>query len=119
MRCLERNKKLVYYADYQGTEDVLDNDGYATGEAAPKFSSPFPLKINVSPATGESATRLFGDILDYDKTLVTSDVNLSINEQSVLWVDTSDVSKPYDYIVKKVARGLDSILIAIKKVEVS
>lgn len=119
MKCLERNKKLIYYANFQGVEPILSDEGYETGESAPQYSSPTPLKINVSSASGENATRLFGDFIDYDKTLVTSDMNLTISEESVFWIDETDISQPFDYIVKKVAKGLNSILIAVKKVEVS
>ncbi len=119
MRCLERNKRKVFYALYSNEIPLYDNDGYKTGEYTAGYCEPVELKINISPASGESATRLFGDVLDYDRTLVTDDMNLPIDETSVFWIDESDIAKPHDYIVKRVAKGLDSILIAVKKVEIS
>lgn len=119
MKCMERNKRTIYYALYENEQPLYDEDGYETGEYTSGYSNPVELKINVSPASGENATRLFGDVLDYDRTLVTSDMDLPITETSVLWIDETDTTKPHDYIVKRVAKGLDSILIAVKKVEVS
>ncbi len=119
MKCMERNKRKVYYALYESEQPILDDEGYDTGEFTTGYSKPVELRINVSPASGESATRLFGDVLDYDRTLVTSDMSLPITETSILWIDETDINKPHDYVVKRIARGLDSILIAVKKVEVS
>ena len=119
MRCLERNKRTIHYALYLGKAPILDDDGNDTGETVPSYSDPVEFKINTSPASGESATRQFGEIVDYDRTLVTTNTTLPIDENSILWIDESDTSKPYDYIVKKVAKGLNSILFAVKKVKVS
>ena len=119
MRELERNKRTVYYALFNKNEPILDENGYDTGEERPSYFAPVELEINVSPAIGESATRQFGDVLDYDRTLVTCNVDLPINEQTVFWIDETDTTKPFDYVVKKVAESLNSLLIAVKKVEVS
>jgi hypothetical protein len=119
MRELERNKRTVYYALFDKNEPILDEDGNDTGEVMPNYLPPVQLRINVSPAAGESATRQFGEILDYDRTLVTCDVGLSIDEKTVFWIDETDTTKPFDYTVKKVAKSLNSLQIAVKKVEVS
>ena len=119
MRELERNKRTVYYALFDKNEPILDENGYDTGEERPSYFAPVGLRINVSPALGESATRQFGEILDYDRTLVTCDVDLPIDEKTVFWIDETDTTKPFDYTVKKVAKSLNSLQIAVKKVEVS
>jgi hypothetical protein len=119
VRELERNKRTVYYALFDKNEPILDENGDDTGEERPAYFAPVELRINVSPALGESATRQFGEILDYDRTLVTCDVGLSIDEKTVFWIDETDTTKPFDYTVKKVAKSLNSLQIAVKKVEVS
>lgn len=119
MRELERNKRTVYYALFDKNEPILDDDGNDTGEETPVYLAPVELRINVSPAAGESATRQFGDVVDYDRTLVTCDITLPIDEHTVFWVDEADTAKPFDYTVKQVAKSLNSLLIAVKKVEVS
>lgn len=119
MRELERNKQLVHYAQFDQIEPIYDEDGNDTGEVRPKYSEPVELRINVSPAVGESATRQFGEVVDYDRTLVICDTSLPIDERTVFWIDETDTDKPFDYTVKKVARSLNSLQIAVKRVEVS
>jgi hypothetical protein len=119
MRSLERNKQIIYYALYEGKEPVLDEYGNETGEYEILYSSPIVLRINVSAARGESSTRPFGDIEKYDKVLMTDDLNVPISETSILWIDSLDTEKPHDYIVKKVAKSLNSVSIAVSKVNVS
>lgn len=120
MRELERNKTTIYYALRDEKDKPLyDDNGYETGETVPSYSEPVALRINVSPALGESATRQFGDIVDYERTLVTCDMTLPVTEGTVFWIDETDTSKPYDYVAKKVADSLNAKVIAVKKVEVS
>lgn len=119
MRELERNKITIYYALFDKNEPILDDDGNDTGEERPTYFAPVELRINVSPALGESATRQFGTTVDYDRTLVICDTTLPVDEQTVFWIDETDTSKAFDYTVKKVAKSLNSLLIAVKKVEVS
>ena len=119
MRTLERNKQTIYYALYEGKEPLTDEYGNPTGEYEVLYSEPVLLKINVSAARGEYSTRQFGETENYDKALVTDDINIPITETSLLWIDDTDTSKPHDYIVKKVAKSLNSVAIAVSKVSVS
>lgn len=119
MRTLERNKQTIYYALYEDKKPLTDEYENPTGEYEVLYSEPAPLKINVSAAMGEYSTRQFGDMENYDKILVTDDVNLPISETSILWIDSLDTTKPHDYIVKKVAKSLNSVSYAVSKVSVS
>lgn len=119
LRTLERNKQIIYYALYEGKEPVLDEYGNETGEYEILYSFPTALRINVSAARGEYSTRQFGDTEKYDKVLMTDDLNVPITETSILWIDSLDTTKPHDYIVKKVAKSLNSVSIAVSKVSVS
>jgi hypothetical protein len=118
VRTLERNKQTIYYALYEGKEPLTDEYGNPTGEYEVLYSEPVLLKINVSAARGEYSTRQFGETENYDKVLVTDDINIPITETSLLWIDDTDTSKPHDYIVKKVAKSLNSVAIAVSKVSV-
>ncbi len=119
MRTLERNKQVIYYALFDGKEPVIDEYGNQTGEYEILYTPPTLLKINVSAARGEYSTRQFGDTEKYDKVLMTDDLNVPITETSILWIDSLDTTKPHDYIVKKVAKSLNSVSIAVSKVSVS
>ena len=119
MRSLERNKQTIYYALYEDKTPIKDEYENETGEYEILYSSPTPLRINVSAARGEYSTRQFGDTEKYDKVLMTDDLSVPITETSILWIDSLDTEKPHDYIVKKVAKSLNSVSIAVSKVSVS
>lgn len=118
MRCLERNKRDFWYALYSSTVNV-DGEPYST------YKQPVRCSACISAATGYIASTMFGESIGYDKVIVCDDVNFPVDEYSVLWVDKEpeydNDNNPvaWDYIVKRVSRHLDSIGIAIKKVDVS
>ena len=132
MRCLLRNKQDFYYALYEGKNEMTDEYGNKTGEYELVYSSPVKCRANISAAQGEVQSRQFGESESYDKVIVLDNREIPINEYSVLWVDTAplidkdglvlnergEVVTPHDYIVKKVARSLNSVSIAISKVRV-
>lgn len=115
MRCLVRNKRKFYYALYQGRTEIMDGT-YETGEYENSYSTPVECFANISPATGNSRIEQFGNDLQYDKVIVMEDTDM--DENSVLWVDVTPPSS-FDYIVKRIAKSLNSVSIAISKVNVS
>ena len=126
MRCLLRNMRSFYYGTYMGKEELSDEYGNKTGEYEVIYSNPIRCSANISAAQGEIESRQFGDSESYDKVIVLSDMNIPIDEYSILWVDSlpninedGSTETPHDYIVKKVARSLNSVSIAISKVDVN
>ena len=125
MRCLRRNKVRIFYANYTGRESIEDEYGNLTGEYKLKYGNPQAVEGNVSAARGEVTTRQFGDDESYDRVIVMDDPNVPIEKSSILWIDTTPVIKPdgttdtpHDYIVKQVAPSLNSVSIAVSKVNV-
>lgn len=125
MRCMVRNKSKFYYASYIGETEIMDEFGNATGEYNLAYENPIMTFGNVSAAQGEIQSRQFGESESYDKVIVLDDRNAPIDEHSILWVDTlphlnedGTTDTPHDYIVRKVARGLNGVSIAISKVDV-
>ena len=125
MRGMVRNKTKFYYASYIGEIEIIDENGFETGEYEISYSNPIEYEGNISAAQGEMQSRQFGEVESYDKVIVLDDRNAPIDEHSVLWVDTlphlnkdGTTTTPYDYIVKKVARSLNGVSIAIRKVSV-
>jgi hypothetical protein len=120
-----RNKANFYYASYIGETEIADEYGNSTGEYSLTYGKPIKMLGNVSAAQGEMQNRQFGESESYDKVIVLDDSNTPINEYSILWVDTlpylnkdGSTDTPHDYIVKKVARSLNGVAIAISKVDV-
>lgn len=134
MRTMERNKVRFFYALYEGREDVVDEYGNVTGEHNVIHGNPIECFANISAAKGETMSRQFGEDESYDKVIVMDNRAPAIDEYSILWVDSEpeldangalalneqdEVITPHDYIVKKVARSLNSVSYAISKVKVS
>ena len=118
MRCLNRNKRRFYYANNEGMRQLIDEKGNFTGEYGISYSDPIEVWGNISPATGIVYESPFGLSEGYDKVITLSDPQFPITESSVLWIE-KDTSKAFDYVVVRIARGLNSINIAIKKVDVN
>ena len=119
MRTLVRNRQPFWYALYEGKEELRDEQGFLTGEKAVKYSGPMLYKkANISSASGYSSTMQFGILADYDKVIVTGDMTCPIDENSILWIDETDTSKPHDYIVKRVRRSINGLSYEVAKVKV-
>ena len=131
-----RNKQPFWYALYDATVEQYDEYGNQIGTSA-SYGNPVQTSGNISPAKGDVVARQFGDDDQYDKVIVTGDRDTPIDEYAVLWIDTvpeldengalkvnadGEIVTPWDYIVRKVARGLPnfgSTEIAVSKVTVA
>lgn len=122
MRCLDRNKRSFYYATYTG-KTMGTSGNYKTGENTVTYSNPIAATGNISAARGNAEIEMFGASLNYDKTIALS--KPLFDEYAVLWVDVTpqldaqgQTTTPYDYVVVRKAVSLNSVLYAIRKVEV-
>lgn len=125
MRCLVKNKVTFYYALLNGKENLRDENGFLTGDFRLNYGKPIKAKANISAAMGETTIRQFGENVPYDKVIAMENPDISIDEYSILWIDTMPVLKkdgttdtPHDYVVKQVARSLNSVSLAVSKVDV-
>jgi hypothetical protein len=125
MRTLHRNKTRIFYANYHDKIPLRDEYGNMTGEYEISYHNPTEIMANVSAARGEATTRQFGDDESYDRIIVLDDPKFPIAVTSILWIDTlpeiaedGSTDTPHDYIVKQVATSLNSVSIAVSKVNV-
>lgn len=119
MRDLARNKQYISYKPFTGTEELIDEYGNVTGSFKPTYGNLKSFRLSISANKGDTATQQFGNVIDYDRTMSTSDMSCEIDENTILWLDGADTSKPHNFIVKKVAKSLNAIQYAIKQVMVS
>lgn len=146
MKTLKRNQQILNYCRLLESETkVYDENGNWTGERVPIYSAPQEMYANISPASGVSATQIFGDLDQYDHVVVTDDTNCQMDESSVLFIGKDyeetvvdaykivpigpglnplvvpiQYSQPKNnYIVVRVSRSLNSIAYAVRKVPVS
>ncbi|MBQ3265207.1 MAG: hypothetical protein IJH07_05465 [Ruminococcus sp.] len=119
MRCMKRNQKLFYYAPYLRRETPDKGYGYSA-----VYGDAVAMRGNISPATGSANAEQFGNNIEYDRVIVLDDPDCPIDENAILFIDVEptkndDGNYVNDYIVKKVARSLNSVSIAISRVVVS
>lgn len=122
MRGLRRNKRTFHYYLYNDRIPILDERGHKTGEYTLSYHPPVECKGNISAGNGDAQVELFGTGITYNKVIIVDDVNCPITETSLLCVDICprpynpcDVP-PHDYVVKAVAKSLNSVAIAISMV---
>ena len=118
-----RNDSTFYYCLFDDTETLYDDYGNESGLRT-IYGEPVEMYANISPATGAAQTEQFGNLENYDKVIITRDMDCPIDENSVLFIDKEpeyslDGDPIYDYTVRRVAKSLNSISIAVRKVNVS
>ncbi len=104
MRDLKRNQVLVNFRQYLGDKEIVDEYGNATADYSSEFGE---------EQQGDYSEQMFGNVLDYDRTMLISDPKCPINENSRVTIDGQN------YVVKAVARSLNVSQYAIKRIEVT
>lgn len=125
MRNLVINKSKLYVLNFNGTIDYRDSEGNLTGETINSYTSPIEFKASVSGARGSSQIEMFGNEINYDKTIVLSKskfLSLGIDENSVLFVGKepsydANYFPEYNYRVVRIAETINEVAIAISKVK--
>lgn len=116
MRTLVKNKRKFHYAVPMDTEKIKDEWGNETGEVRKIYSEPIVAYENISAATGDETTQIFGNITSYSRVMVDSKKVLS--EGCWIWFGI-DTDKPHNYEVVKVADSKNETLVALQEVSVS
>lgn len=130
-----RSMRIFWYALYDSTHEQTDEYGNICG-TYPTYQNPVRAVGNISPANGTVVMQPFGADEHYDRVITVPDSSTPIDEHAVLWIDTvpdldangaltvnadGEIVTPWDYIVRRVARGLElpgSAHIAVGKVDV-
>jgi hypothetical protein len=137
MHSLKKNQQKLWYSTYADQITIYERDKNGEivydeidGEYIPRiiaeragYSNPVSFYANISAAKGTSDSEVFGVSLDYTKTISTTDMTLPIDEKSLVWFETEPKnnadgtidSGSADYSVVAVARSLNNVVYAIKK----
>lgn len=146
VRTLNRNKRPFWFCLFEQKIPIVDEYGNETSESIVQYGTPTKMSANISPATGYAQTEQFGNLDNYDKVIVTDWMECPIDENSVLFIGKEPeyaeavtinyvpretvlgedevteitVEVPvYNYIVRRVAKSLNHISIAVRKVDVT
>lgn len=113
MRDLRRNMQTIAYRLFLGTAELMDEYENPNGSYKPLYSEKITMRISVSPNKGDYSVQQFGNHLDYDRTMITSNTDCPISETTRVYIG-ADV-----YEVKAVARSLNAVQYAIKRVDIT
>lgn len=130
MKALWRNQQEITYYLYDTTSDVVDSDGYATGEKLIKYKPGVTIRAQVAPPKGSGAQvallkgvtsgHTFGNLMEMDRSILIDDVNCPIDVNTVLCIDKtpsySEGIPVYDYEVQRVSKSLNHIVLGVSKV---
>ena len=132
MRDLYSNARPLWYALYLGKTDAVDENGDFTGETDITYSEPVEFRANLSATRGTQGFTgtgisydYFGADVRYDLIISTANMDLPIDEHSLIWTkDPYGDSSVVDYSqaefrVSAVARGLHHMKYAIRSLEVT
>lgn len=117
MRVVNRNRRPVAYAFYEGTTELTDENGNFTGEFQVNYSDPVRALMNVSGGRGQANVRLFGIGSEFDRTIVTDDLETPFSTDTVFWIETDPDNAPFDYRVVRVARTINQVVLGLTEVD--
>ena len=124
MRSLKRNKRELWYANYERTEPVYDEYMNEIGHKV-IYSEPIRRDLNISAGRGEASDEVFGKSLDYSRVLSPDTPDTPINEFSVIWIgikpeyENGEHKVAWNHIVAAVRDSKNVVQIAVKEVDIS
>lgn len=119
MRTVQRDKRVVWYAFYDGETELIDDNGDYTGESEVHYTAPVKTLMNVSGGRGQADVALFGLTQNFSRTAVTEDLDTAWATEMVMWVERDPASAPFNYRVAAVARTVNQVVLALEEVDVS
>ena len=128
MRDLLSNTKQLWYSLYQSKTKVYDENGDFTGDYTEGYSEPVAFRANLSATRGTqgftgtgASNEYFGSDIKYDLIISTSNMDLPIDEYSLVWTREPGLDgsgntdfETADYHVTAVARGIRHMKYAIR-----
>lgn len=118
MRCLERNKRLMWLSKPTSSEVVDDATGLGTGEYVATWSTPERVRINAAPQTGSADSSPFGTEVSYDLVLVADGNPWGITEGCRMWLratepDPEDARDAYE--VRRVSPSINYVAFGLAR----
>lgn len=113
----------MYYALYSDKVPVYDDEGNPTFETEQGYEQPVEFKANLSAGNSSADEESFGNNVQYDRIILTHDMTLPIDENSLIWVKNKPkyiglVADPKSADYEVAASPLDSLnvlRIAVRK----
>lgn len=136
MRSLKKNQQQLWYSNYAEQIVIYERDENGeiiyidTEKTIPKiiseragYNKPVSFCANISAGKGTAQEEVFGKDIDFTRTISTTDLSLSIDELSLVWIETEpkysedgtvDPNSADYKVATKPARSLNQLMIALK-----
>lgn len=124
MRSLKKNQRKMHYALYDNEIPIVDENGNEELETRAGYKNPVLFRANLSAGQSNAEESPFGKDVSYDRIISTCDMDLPIDENSLIWVKNKPVynadgtvnpdSADYEVSAPPLD-GLNNLLIAIKR----
>jgi len=119
VRTVQRNKRTIWYALYNGVTEVVDEDGNYTGEQEVSYGEPIQARMNVSGGRGQAEIELFGVDNPFTKTAVTDDLTTPFTTDTIWWFEADPETDPHNYRCTGISRTINQVVIALAEISVS
>lgn len=117
MRTVQRDKRPVAYAFYEGMTELTDTDNNYTGEHQLSYTTPVRTLMNVSGGRGQADVSLFGLTDTFARTATTDDLDTPFGTSTVFWIECDPDTSPFNYRVVAVSRTVNQVVLALAEVE--
>ena len=117
MRTVQRDKRPVAYAFYEGMTEMTDADNNYTGEYQLSYTTPVRTLMNVSGGRGQADVSLFGLTDTFARTATTDDLETPWDTSTVFWIECDPDNSPFNYRVVAVSRTINQVVLALAEVE--
>lgn len=114
---LDRLKARFYWKNFVELEEKYKENGLFDG-FTPSYSEVFSARANISANKGTAETEMFGNLLEYDRTIVARGDEIDMDENSIVWLDGAIPPDPHNYIVVRKSVSGNYTVFALKRVEV-
>lgn len=108
MRTLNINKTKIWYVVPTGSSEVLDINGFKTGEFEYTYSTPVYDYITMYPSNGAIIEQLFGKDSSLDMVALSNSVILTKDTLIFLTAPVSNYDITYDYRVDNIKQSINS-----------
>ena len=119
MRTVQRNKRTIWYALYNGVTEVVDEDGNYTGEQEVSYGEPIQARMNVSGGRGQAEIELFGVDNPFTRTAVTDDLDTLFNTDTIFWFEADPLVDPHNYRCTGVSRTINQVVLALAELDIN
>ena len=119
MRTVQRNKRPICYALYNGVTEVVDEDGNYTGEQEVSYGEPIEARMNVSGGRGQAEIELFGVDNPFTRTAVTDDLTTPFNTDTIFWFEADPLVDPHNYRCTGVSRTVNQVVLALAELDIN